>query len=205
MVYVCVYAYTYAYMHMNICMFKHQHYFYISYALGREYRVVRIDFHGCYSLVKIAFAPICACKNNRWIWRHNASISGSRDVTDPLWWRHNAKSETTVLGDNSEMSDRWFFLAELCLQDIKQRVRNKIIHSLPWTTIWGHSWCDLPKYQSSASQDFVRGIHRRPVNSPHKVPATRKMFPFDDVIMTLGITRTIPKSTQTPLMMPMLS
>ena len=29
----------------------------------------------------------------------------------------------------------------------------------------------------------MRGIHRRPVNSPHKGPVTRKMFPFDDVIM----------------------
>ena len=28
------------------------------------------------------------------------------------------------------------------------------------------------------------GIHRGPVNSPHKGPVTRKMFPFDDVIMT---------------------
>ena len=27
------------------------------------------------------------------------------------------------------------------------------------------------------------GIHRRPVNSPHKWPVSRKMFPFDDVIM----------------------
>ena len=30
---------------------------------------------------------------------------------------------------------------------------------------------------------FVRGIHRWPVNSPHKGPVTRKIFPFDDVIM----------------------
>ena len=29
----------------------------------------------------------------------------------------------------------------------------------------------------------MRGIHRRPVNSPHKGPVTRKKFPFDDVIM----------------------
>ena len=42
---------------------------------------------------------------------------------------------------------------------------------------------DQRKYQSSASLAFVRGIHRWPVNSPHKGPATRKMFPFDDVIM----------------------
>ena len=37
---------------------------------------------------------------------------------------------------------------------------------------------------SSASLAFVRGIHRWPVNSPHKRPVTRKMFPFDDVIMS---------------------
>ena len=39
------------------------------------------------------------------------------------------------------------------------------------------------KHQSSASLAFVRGIQRSPVNSPHKGPVTRKMFPFDDVIM----------------------
>ena len=32
------------------------------------------------------------------------------------------------------------------------------------------------------------GIHRRPVNSPHKWPVTLKMFPIDDVIMYLAIT-----------------
>ena len=37
--------------------------------------------------------------------------------------------------------------------------------------------------QSSASLAFVRGIHRWPVNSPHKGPVTRKKFPFDYVIM----------------------
>ena len=30
---------------------------------------------------------------------------------------------------------------------------------------------------------FCAGIRRGPVNSPHKWPVTRKMFPFDDVIM----------------------
>ena len=39
------------------------------------------------------------------------------------------------------------------------------------------------KLQRSASLAFVRGSHRWPVNSPHKWPVTRKMFPFDDVIM----------------------
>ena len=42
---------------------------------------------------------------------------------------------------------------------------------------------DQRKPQSFASLAFVRGIHRWPVNSPHKGPVTRKMFPFHDVIM----------------------
>ena len=41
------------------------------------------------------------------------------------------------------------------------------------------------KHQSPASLAFVWGIHRWPVNSPHKWPVTRKMFPFDDVIMQM--------------------
>ena len=48
-----------------------------------------------------------------------------------------------------------------------------------------YSDADQRRYQSSASLAFVRGIHRWPVNSPHKWSATRKMFPFDDVIMRL--------------------
>ena len=109
-----------------------------------------IDIHGCYSLVKIAFAPISACKNNCQIWHHNGSISRLRDVTDQLWWHHNAKSEKTILGDNCEMSDWWLFLGKMCGKDIKLRVKNKIIHSLPWIMIFGslvmqfsndfHSW-----------------------------------------------------------------
>ena len=46
-----------------------------------------------------------------------------------------------------------------------------------------YSDADQRKHQSSASLAFVWGIHRGPVNSTHKCPVTRKMFPFDDVIM----------------------
>ena len=42
-----------------------------------------------------------------------------------------------------------------------------------------YSDADQRKYQSSASLAFVW----RPVNSPRKWPVTRKMIPFDDVIM----------------------
>ena len=47
-----------------------------------------------------------------------------------------------------------------------------------------YSDADQRKHQSSASLAFVWEI-RWPVNSPHKWPLTRKMFPFDDVIKKL--------------------
>ena len=50
-----------------------------------------------------------------------------------------------------------------------------------------YSDSDQRKYQSSALLAFVSGIHRWPVNSPHKGPVTRKMFPFDDVIMNMWV------------------
>ena len=46
-----------------------------------------------------------------------------------------------------------------------------------------YSGTDQGKYQNSESLAFVRGIQRSPVDSPHKGPVPRKMFPFDDVIM----------------------
>ena len=52
------------------------------------------------------------------------------------------------------------------------------------TVNWG---ADQRKHQSSTSLAFVRGIHRWPVNSPHKGPVTRKIFPFDGVIIHWGL------------------
>ena len=73
------------------------------------------------------------------------------------------------------------------------RVRNHI------TQQWRHNWrdsvsnhqphsivypdADKRKHQSYALLASLQGIHRSPVNSPHKWPVTRKMFPFDGVIM----------------------
>ena len=46
-----------------------------------------------------------------------------------------------------------------------------------------YSGADQRKHQSSASLAFVQGIYWGLVNSPHKWPVTRKLFPFDAVIM----------------------
>ena len=74
-----------------------------SYTLSCEYRVVRYRYS---RLLFTSEDRICACKNNRRIWHHNASVLHSRDVTYQLWWRHNTKSEKIVLSDNGEINDR---------------------------------------------------------------------------------------------------
>ena len=51
-----------------------------------------------------------------------------------------------------------------------------------------YSGGDQRKYQSSTSLAFARGIHRWPVNSPHKWPVTWKIFTWwrHHVLGTLG-------------------
>ena len=53
--------------------------------------------------------------------------------------------------------------------------------TIVYSTIY--SGKDQKEYQSPAPLAFVRGIHRWLVNSSHKRQVTRKMSPFDDVIM----------------------
>ena len=82
----------------------------------------------------------------------------------------------------------------ICRWNIHQTHNNDVImsammasqitsHTFVYSTVY--SGADQRKHQSSASLSFVRGIHRWPMNSPHIRPVTRKMFPFDDVIMIL--------------------
>ena len=53
------------------------------------------------------------------------------------------------------------------------------------TTVYStvYSSAGQRKRQSPASLAFVWGIHWWPVNSPHKGPVTREMFPFHYIIM----------------------
>ena len=74
------------------------------------------------------------------------------------------------------------FLIKFCSfsVSIDQNLRILMYPTKAWTLT---HWIHQRNHQSSASLAFVWGIHRGPVNSPHKWPVTRKMFPFDDVIM----------------------
>ena len=77
-------------------------------------------------------------------------------------------------------------LADLTLCDYGDVIMSAMpsqITSFTIVCLTVYSGTDQRKDQSSASLAFVRGIHWWSVNSPHKGPITRKMFPFDDVIM----------------------
>ena len=100
-----------------------------------------------------------------------------------------------ILGQTSAHSAR-YSLATLIINSLKQRCLFAAHHSDAIMTTMAsqitsltvvcsivYSGADQRKHQSSALLAFVRGIHRWPVNSPHKGPVTRKMFPFDGVIM----------------------
>ena len=81
--------------------------------------------------------------------------------------------------------------------DVKMTMLASQITSLMVVYSIVYSGVNQRKHQSSASLAFVREIHRGPVNFPHKWAVTRKMFPFDDVIMKMwqAIARTSGTST----------
>ena len=82
-------------------------------------------------------------------------------------------------GEVSWFRERWITHYD----DVIMGAIASLITSLTSVHSTVYSDADQRKHQSSASLAFVWGIHRGPVNSPHKWPVKRKMFPFDDVIM----------------------
>ena len=73
-----------------------------------------------------------------------------------------------------------FFISDVIISTVASQITSLMII---YSTVY--SCADQGKHQSPVSLAFVRGIHRWPVNSPHKGPVTRKMFPFDDVIISI--------------------
>ena len=84
-----------------------------------------------------------------------------------IWWCH---PECTVFCCSIKLTHIHYI-------DVTMTTMASQITSLAVVYSIFYSGADQRKHQSSASLAFV------PVNSPHKGPVTRKMFPFDDVIM----------------------
>ena len=101
------------------------------------------------------------------------------------WW--NDTTTTNKMQDAAliirDMVHEQFCCTNATNDDVIKSVMASRITSLTIVYSTFYSGADQREHQSSASSAFVLGIHRWPVNSPHKWPVTRKMFPFDDVIM----------------------
>ena len=99
----------------------------------------------------------------------------------------NAKAMTSIVYSTTVM-DGWqsmhFSYFSLHYDNAIMGAMASQITSLTIVYSTVYSGADQRKHQSSTSLAFVQGIHLWPVNSPHKGPVTRKMFPFDDVIMS---------------------
>ena len=108
------------------------------------------------------------------------------------WWYNDMETFSTLLSlcvRNAHGRHQWVLLTngKQCkyYNDVIMGTIASQITSL--TTVYSavYSDADQRKHQSSASLASVLGIHRGLVNSPHKWPVMRKMFPFDAVIIKI--------------------
>ena len=74
--------------------------------LSREYRVVRNRYSRLFFASEDRLCAHLRVQEQSTNMTSHASTPRSRDATDQLWWRHNAKSTKIVLSDNGEINDR---------------------------------------------------------------------------------------------------
>ena len=106
--------------------------------------------------------------------------------TQIMWFRHFAKSsvKTTYHAMSWDPASGCTGLALTHYTDVTMSVMASQITNVWIVCSTVCSGEDQRNHQSLASLAFVRGIHRWPVNFPHKGLVTRKMFAFDDIIIT---------------------
>ena len=139
------------------------------------------------------------CVNKSSLCSNDESISYRYGITIPLMWY----DITTVIHISNEwisMPSVWYcnngYIIQMGYPSIWDN--NSMSMSCGWhyndviMSVSNHQRLDClavcsgvyqRKHQSSVPLAFVRGIQWWPMDSPHKGPVNRKMFPFDDVIM----------------------
>ena len=100
---------------------------------------------------------------------------------------HTLKESHTLPNNESSLLYCWLVMSFVVESHYDDVIMGAIASQITSLTIVYSTDCSgayQSKHQSSASLAFVRGIHRGPVNSPHKWPVTRNMSPSDDVNMS---------------------
>ena len=129
----------------------------------------------CSFLFHSNFTKICS----QWPNHYLASIGSDNGLAPNKWW----PSLVTYISVTRLQFNKASFLFVPSGDAIMSAMTSPILSvSIVYSAVC--SGADQRKHQNFASLAFVRGIHHWPVNSPHNEgPVTRKMFPFDDVIM----------------------
>ena len=116
--------------------------------------------------------------------KSNVIVSSVRDLSSLSDWCEVEKSTYKFIvkwiSDDCSSLAYWNTPASrLFTHPFIQAQMKENISSASLAFVWGiHRW-------------MVNSIHRWPVNSPHRMPVTRKMFPFDDAIMSSSYTPAI--------------
>ena len=132
-----------------------------------------------YALFLLKKLPMAICISYRWFpWLRNELTTTRRCVCNFESVFFELKSRVKIFCFSCEITLILLHYGDVIMVAIASQITSL---TSVYSTVYSDA--DQRKHQSSASLAFVRGIHRRPVNSPHKWPVTRKMFPFDDVIM----------------------
>ena len=128
---------------------------------SRRWLSCHISCYFCPGCVVITTPNACAVSNSELQWGSiiTQSILCSIPSTENTWVTCEAGYGIFIT-----MTSLW---ARLCLKSPASRLFTQPV-------IQGTD----TKYQSSVSLAFVRGIHRSPVNSPHKGPVTQKTYLF---------------------------
>ena len=146
----------------------------------------------CEADIYYLIEPItCGCKQRRGLYIHE----GCCKQVDCTWWKELGQASKHVIENLLYISipviPIWLLsfskTSHYHYDDVIMTMLESQITSLMVVYSIVYSGVNQRKHQSSASLAFVREIHRGPVNFPHKWPVTRKMFPFDDVILTINI------------------
>ena len=159
-----------------------RHYYQVGWMLARY--TTQFCYFACSSVAQSVCERACRLHENGFLRRRGSNpghITGIQpvffryEIISPYryqrWWTHLDIREKSFRGFHLHYNDV-----------IVSAMASQIISlTIVYSTVY--SGTDQRKHPSSVSLYFVRGIHRWPVNSPHKGPVTRKLFPFDDVIM----------------------
>ena len=139
--------------------------------------LIKIHWNVVYYIVVLCIATLYISHIHLFIWEIISVVQ--------IWSLSDRGSRMKVFWNKCAEMCLWYWHLTVILHynDVIMGSMASQITSLTFGYSAVYSGADQRKHQSSVSLAFVRGIHRGPVNSPHKWPVTRKMFLFDDVIM----------------------